>query len=319
MIDKPTLYLVIPCYNEEEMLPISSRKIEAKLNEMIKTGTIGHRSKILLVNDGSKDNTQTIIEQLHAENTVFEGVKLSKNFGHQNAVLAGLMTAKDRADCMVSMDADLQDDINVLDKMIEEYKNGAHIVYGVRSSRKTDTVFKRGTAEMFYKLMKTMGVDLVFNHADYRLMSSRAVNELSGFTEANLFLRGIVRLIGFKEAFVYYERKEREAGETKYPLKKELSFAIDGITSFSVKPLRLIAVGGFIIFLISLIAIFWVFIRHFVDPTIDIGWPSVICSIWIIGGIQILCIGILGEYIGKIYSETKHRPRYIIEWDSEKE
>ena len=307
-----TLYVVVPCYKEEEVLPETSKRLKAKLTALIAQGKISPRSRILFVNDGSKDRTWPIIEELHAQDRIFSGVNLSRNRGHQNALLAGLMTSVQYADMMVSMDADLQDDIDAMDKMIDAYHEGCDVVYGVRSSRKTDSFFKRFTAESFYKLMKAMGVDIVFNHADYRLMSRRAVEGLSQFKEVNLFLRGIVPQIGYSWTTVEYERAKRFAGESKYPLKKMLSFAFDGITSFSVKPLRLILFLGGVIFALSLVMLLWTLIRWIAGATVS-GWASLMCSIWMIGGIQLLALGVIGEYMGKVYSEAKARPRFIIE------
>ena len=307
-----TLYVVVPCYKEEEVLPETSKRLKAKLTALIAQGKISPRSRILFVNDGSKDRTWPIIEELHAKERIFSGVNLSRNRGHQNALLAGLMTAVQYADMMVSMDADLQDDIDAMDRMIDAYHEGYDVVYGVRSSRKTDSFFKRFTAESFYKLMKAMGVDIVFNHADYRLMSRRAVEGLSQFKEVNLFLRGIVPQIGYSWTTVEYERAKRFAGESKYPLKKMLSFAFDGITSFSVKPLRLILFLGAVIFALSLVMLLWTLIRWIAGATVS-GWASLMCSIWMIGGIQLLALGVIGEYMGKVYSEAKARPRFIIE------
>ena len=307
-----TLYVVVPCYKEEEVLPETSKRLKAKLTALIAQGKISPRSRILFVNDGSKDRTWPIIEELHASDRIFSGVNLSRNRGHQNALLAGLMTAVQYADMMVSMDADLQDDIDAMDRMIDAYHKGYDVVYGVRSSRKTDSFFKRFTAESFYKLMKAMGVDIVFNHADYRLMSRRAVEGLADFKEVNLFLRGIVPQIGYSWTTVEYERAKRFAGESKYPLKKMLSFAFDGITSFSVKPLRLILFLGAVIFALSLIMLLWTLVKWIAGATVS-GWASLMCSIWMIGGIQLLALGVIGEYMGKVYSEAKARPRFIIE------
>ena len=307
-----TLYVVVPCYKEEEVLPETSKRLKAKLTALIAQGKISPRSRILFVNDGSKDRTWPIIEELHASDRIFSGVNLSRNRGHQNALLAGLMTAVQYADMMVSMDADLQDDIDAMDRMIDAYHEGYDVVYGVRSSRKTDSFFKRFTAESFYKLMKAMGVDIVFNHADYRLMSRRAVEGLADFREVNLFLRGIVPQIGYSWTTVEYERAKRFAGESKYPLKKMLAFAFDGITSFSVKPLRLILFLGAVIFALSLVMLLWTLIRWIAGATVS-GWASLMCSIWMIGGIQLLALGVIGEYMGKVYSEAKARPRFIIE------
>ena len=307
-----TLYVVVPCYKEEEVLPETAKRLKAKLTALIAQGKISPRSRILFVNDGSKDRTWPIIEELHARDRIFSGVNLSRNRGHQNALLAGLMTAVQHADLMVSMDADLQDDIDAMDKMIDAYHEGYDVVYGVRASRKTDSFFKRFTAESFYKLMKAMGVDIVFNHADYRLMSRRAVEGLADFREVNLFLRGIVPQIGYAWTTVEYDRAKRFAGESKYPLKKMLSFAFDGITSFSVKPMRLILVLGAVIFVLSLLMLLWALVEWVSGKTVS-GWASLICSIWMIGGIQLLALGVIGEYMGKVYSEAKARPRFIIE------
>ncbi len=308
------LYIVVPCYNEEAVLPETSKRLLEKYKGLTEEKLISEESRIVFVNDGSKDSTWEIISRLHDENIIFSGINLSKNKGHQNAVMAGLMTVKDRCDIAITLDADLQDDINAIDEMVKKYHSGNDVVYGVRSSRKTDTFFKRFTAESFYKFMKIMGVDVVFNHADFRLMSNRVLDALSEYKEFNLFLRGIIPQIGFKSDCVYYERHERFAGESKYPLKKMLSFAVDGITSFSVKPLKIIANTGIIISALSIIAFLWVFIGHFVSNSATaLGWPSIMCSIWFLGGLQIFFLGIIGEYIGKIYSEAKGRPRYVIQ------
>lgn len=306
------LYIVVPCYNEEEVLPETSKRLKAKVESLIANGMVSASSRILFVDDGSKDKTWQLISDLHKSDDLFSGIKLAHNKGHQNALLAGLMTAKEYADIVISMDADLQDDINVVDQFITEYNNGSDIVYGVRSSRKTDTAFKRSTALAYYRILEKMGVDIVYNHADYRLMSKRALNALEQFKEVNLFLRGIVPIIGYKTSIVEYERSERFAGESKYPLKKMLAFAIDGITSFSVKPIRMITSLGFIIFLLSLLMLLYSIVIKIIGFA-DSGWASIICSIWMIGGIQLLSLGIIGEYIGKIYNETKSRPRFIIE------
>lgn len=308
---KDILYLVIPCYNEEEVLPITAKSLLIKINTMIENELISQDSKILFVNDGSKDKTWSIIEDLHSENNIFSGINLSRNRGHQNALLAGLMTAKEVADVTISLDADLQDDVDVIDKFVEQYYDGSDIVYGVRSSRETDTFFKRTTALTFYKLMRTLGVDMVYNHADYRLMSKRALEGLSQFKEVNLFLRGMVPLVGFRSSVVEYKRHERFAGESKYPLKKMITFALDGITSLSIKPIRIITGFGFFIFFFSFIALAYTFIVKFFGKTVT-GWTSLTLSIWLIGGIQLLSLGVIGEYIGKIYNETKQRPRFII-------
>lgn len=306
------LYLVIPCYNEEEVLNDTASELTKKMNKLIEDKKISKKSKIMFVNDGSKDHTWDIICKLHEENSLISGVCLSRNKGHQNALLAGLMTAKEYADITISMDADLQDDINVIDTMIEENDKGANIVYGVRSSRKKDTFFKKHTAQAFYKLMKFFGVDIIYNHADCRLMDKVSLDALSEFKEVNLFLRGIVPLIGYKTSVAYYERGKRMKGESKYPLKKMISFAIDGITSFSVKPLRLIFSIGLIILIISVGIMIYSLIIKLTGNAVA-GWTFLTISIWFIGGLQMLSIGIIGEYIGKIYNETKARPRYIID------
>ena len=300
------LYVVVPCYNEEAVLPETTRRLGEKLHAMMAAGSISADSRVMFVDDGSRDRTWELIEQAHAQDELFTGAKLSRNRGHQNALLAGLMTAKDCADMVISMDADLQDDINAMDKFVEEYYAGHDIVYGVRSSRATDTAFKRLTGEGFYKVMRKLGVEIVNNHAEYRLMSRRALEALSKYDERNLFLRGIVPLLGYPAAIVPYERAERFAGETKYPLKKMLSFAIEGITSFSVKPLTFITWLGILIMAISALAMI-------IGAIAGGGLSLVACSIWLMGGIQLLCTGVLGEYIGKIYSEVKRRPRYFIE------
>ncbi|OUQ26602.1 glycosyltransferase [Lachnoclostridium sp. An131] len=312
MTGNDILYLVIPCYNEEAVLPETARQLLEKMNSMFERGMISRESRIMFVNDGSKDKTWEIIEELHRSNPIYSGVKLSRNKGHQNALLAGLMTAKEKADMTISLDADLQDDVDVIDKMVEKYYEGNDVVYGVRSARKTDTFFKKFTAQGFYKIMQAMGVEIVYNHADYRLMSRRALEGLAQFKEVNLFLRGIVPLIGYRSDVVTYERHERFAGESKYPLKKMLAFATDGITSFSIKPIRLITTFGILIFGISLLMLLYSLIVHFMGKTVA-GWTSMIISIWAIGGLQLLAIGVVGEYIGKIYLETKERPKYIIE------
>ena len=306
------LMVVIPCYNEEEVLPETSKRLIAKMHSLMEKGLITEDSKVLLVNDGSKDRTWEMITELHKENPLFEGVKLSRNRGHQNALLAGLMTARNRCDISISMDADLQDDMDAMDRFIEKFNEGCEIVYGVRNKRETDTWFKRETALFFYRLMKGLGVDITYNHADYRLMSNRALNALAEFKEVNLFLRGLAPLVGFQSDVVYYDRSERFAGESKYPLKKMLAFAIDGITSFSVKPLRLITSVGFVIFVVSLFMLLYALIAWITGNTVA-GWTSMLGSIWLIGGIQLLSLGVIGEYVGKIYNETKHRPRFIID------
>lgn len=306
------LYLVIPCYNEEEVLPETSARLKEKMNDLIERQKIDQKSRVIFVNDGSKDSTWRIISDLHNEDKLFGGINLSRNRGHQNALLAGLLTVKKFADMVISMDADLQDDINAIDEMIDKYLNGIDIVYGVRSSRQKDTFFKKATAEGFYKVMNTMGANTVFNHADYRLMSKRALEGLAQYGEVNLFLRGIVPMIGYPTDVVYYERGERFAGESKYPLGKMLSFAIEGITSLSTKPIRMITGMGFFIFLVSIGMLIYSLIRHFMGATI-VGWTTLMVSVWAIGGLILLSLGVVGEYIGKIYLETKARPRFIIE------
>ena len=307
-----TLYVVVPCYKEEAVLPETSRRLKEKLLKLMEEGKIAENSRVLFVNDGSRDRTWEIIAELHHGDKLFSGVNLSRNRGHQYALLAGLMTAVQHADMIVSMDADLQDDINAMDAMIDAYHKGYDIVYGVRSSRKKDTFFKRFTAEGYYHLLQKMGVDIVFNHADYRLMSRRAVEGLAQFKEENVFLRGIVPQIGYPWTTVEYERAERFAGESKYPLKKMLAFAFDGITSFSLKPVRLILLLGAVIFALSLVMLVWTLVDWVLGNTVS-GWASLMSSIWMIGGIQLLSLGVIGEYIGKIYAESKRRPRYIIE------
>lgn len=306
------LMVVIPCYNEEEVLPETSKRLVEKMDSLKAKGYITEDSRVLLVNDGSRDRTWEIICDLHKQNPMFEGVKLSRNRGHQNALLAGLMTARNRCDISISMDADLQDDMDAMDRFIEKYNEGCEIVYGVRNKRETDTFFKRETALMFYRLMKGLGVDITYNHADYRLMSNRALNGLFEFKEVNLFLRGLAPLVGYQSDVVYYDRAERFAGESKYPLKKMLAFAIDGITSFSVKPLRLITTVGMVIFVISLFMLLYALVSWITGNTVT-GWTSTLASIWMIGGIQLLCLGVIGEYVGKIYNESKARPRFIID------
>lgn len=306
------LFVVLPCYNEEEVLGETSKRLLELYGKMISEGTVSPESKIVFVDDGSRDRTWEIISGLCEQNNIYRGVKLAHNAGHQNALLGGLMTVKDECDCAVSIDADLQDDINVIPEMVKKFDNGCDVVYGVRSERKTDSFFKRTTAQGFYKFMAMMGVDVVYNHADYRLMSRRALNDLESFKEVNLFLRGLVPLIGYKSDSVYYERAERFAGESKYPLKKMLSFAFDGITSFSVKPIKVLWSMGLIVCVAAVIAAIYTLVSKFFGYTSD-GWASLMCSIWFLGGVQLVSIGIIGEYIGKIYKESKARPRYIIE------
>lgn len=306
------LYLAIPCYNEEEVLRDSAGKLLNKYDNMMAEGKITSDSKIVFIDDGSKDKTWSIIKELHNENPVFQGIKLSRNRGHQNALLCGLMTLKDKADAVISIDADLQDDINVFDEMVQKYEEGCDVVYGVRSKRETDTFFKRFTAEAFYKILNKMGAKVIFNHADFRLMSKRALEAFSQYKETNIFLRGMVPLIGYKSDIVTYERSERLAGESKYPLKKMLALAWEGITSLSIQPIRMITWLGGIVFTVSIIMIIYCLVSFFFGLA-ETGWASILCSIWAIGGLQLLSIGIIGEYIGKIYLETKQRPRFIVD------
>ncbi len=308
----PTVYFVIPCYNEEEVLPETKKRLLEKLERMMGDGLADENSRILFVDDGSRDKTWELISRYHEENRLISGVKLAHNRGHQNALLAGLMTAKEYADCAISLDADLQDDIEVLDQFVRKYEEGCEVVYGVRNKRETDTFFKRFTAESFYRVMQKLGVDVVFNHADYRLMGKRALDALSDYREINLFLRGIVPLIGFRSDYVYYDRHERFAGESKYPLKKMIHFALEGITSFSVKPLKLISNLGILISVLSVFGLLYALISYLVGVAVP-GWTAIVGSIWLLGGIQLLCIGVVGGYIGKIYSEVKGRPRFLVE------
>ena len=307
----PVLYIVIPCYNEQEVLPVTSGMFLEKINSLIEKGRVAPESRVVFVNDGSKDNTWNIIQELAKSDEHFEGVCLSRNRGHQNALLGGLMTVKDRCDITISIDCDGQDDINAMDAMVDAYWDGCEVVYGVRSKRDTDTFFKRFTAECFYKLMNWMGAQVVFNHADYRLMSSRVLNEFANFKEVNIFLRGMVPLVGFKSTSVYYERAERIAGESHYPLKKMLALAFDGITSLSVKPIRLITGFGALVSVISFVGVIWAVVEAILGSTVA-GWASTTSIVCFMGGIQLLCLGVIGEYIGKIYLETKQRPRFII-------
>ncbi len=308
---KPILYIVIPCYNEEEVLPITSSLFLSKLNELISQEKIAESSRIMFVNDGSKDNTWGIINELSQQDSHFIGICQSRNRGHQNAVLAGLMEAKDHCDITISIDCDGQDDINAMDDMVDAYLDGCEIVYGVRSKRDTDTMFKRTSAGGFYRLMNWLGAEVIYNHADYRLISSRALQELASFKEVNLFLRGLVPLVGFKSTCVYYERTERLAGKTHYSFRKMLGLALDGITSLSIRPIRIITVLGIVIALLSFIGVIWAIVSALIGSTVS-GWASTICIICFMGGIQLLCLGVIGEYVGKTYLETKARPRYII-------
>ena len=316
MLEK--LYIVIPCYNEEEMLPITAKALLEKMQELVSEEKIHPDSKVMFVDDGSKDKTWEIITKLYGAIPYFTGVKLSRNKGHQNALLAGMNTAVNYADIIISMDADLQDDINAIDGFLEKRAQGCEIVYGVRSSRDKDTQFKRGTARGYYKLLSKMGVEITYDHADYRLMSKKAVLALAEFKEVNLFLRGLVPMVGFKSDTVKYVRNERQAGESKYPLKKMISFAIEGITSLSIKPIRFITFLGFFIFFVSIIMLIRFLITWAIGNAVP-GWSTIVISIWAIGGLQLLSIGVIGEYIGKIYLETKARPKYIIETNLEEE
>lgn len=308
----PVLYIVVPCYNEQEVLRDTTEKLIKKLFFLIRENKISNKSRIMYVDDGSKDETWQIVEKLHSKSEYISGVKLTRNRGHQNALYGGLMQAKDRADIVISIDADLQDDIDAIDKMIDKYAQGYDVVYGVRSKRETDTFFKRFTAEAFYKILSLFGAEVVFNHADYRLMSKRALEALSQYNEVNLFLRGMVPMIGYKTAQVTYERSERLAGESKYPLKKMLALAWEGITSLSIKPIRFVTSIGVLVFAVSIILLIYSFVSYLLGNTVP-GWTSLAVSVWAIGGLQLLAIGIIGEYLGKVYLETKQRPRYIVE------
>lgn len=307
----PTLFIVIPCYNEEEVLPITAPMFLNKLLSLVQAGKIADASRIMFVNDGSRDRTWEIISELSRSDEHYIGISQSRNRGHQNAVLAGLMEARGKCDITISVDCDGQDDINAMDKMVDAYADGCDVVYGVRSSRETDTFFKRSTAQGFYKFLSLMGAEVVYNHADYRLISARALDALSEFHEVNLFLRGMVPLVGFKSTSVEYSRSERIAGESKYPLKKMIALAVDGITSLSVKPLRMIMSFGLTVALISFIGVIWAIVAAICGDTVA-GWASTTCIVCFVGGVQLICMGIIGEYVGKIYMETKARPRYII-------
>lgn len=306
-MDKPVLYIVVPCYNEEEVLPETAKRLKAKLESLMERGRIAPESRAMFVNDGSRDRTWELIGELHRSDPIFSGVNLTRNRGHQNALLAGLMTARERCDAAISMDADLQDDIDAVDAMVDRYLEGCDIVYGVRSSREKDTFFKRFTAESFYRLMNALGAQTVFNHADYRLMSRRALEGLEQFREVNLFLRGVVPMIGYTTATVEYERGERFAGESKYPLKKMLAFAWEGITSLSTRPIRCVTALGALLLLAAVVMLI-----AFLAAGALTGWSGVLCSVWAVGGLILLCLGVIGEYIGKIYLETKQRPRFLI-------
>ncbi len=307
----PRLIIVVPCYNEQEVLPLTAPLFLEKLTSLAAAGKISENSRVMFVNDGSKDSTWELIEKLSREDKHYIGISQSRNRGHQNAVLAGLMEAKDICDITISIDCDGQDDINAMDKMVEEYLNGCEIVYGVRSSRKTDSFFKRNTARGFYRLMNFMGAEVVYDHADYRLVSSRVLKEFENFREVNLFLRGMFPLVGFRSTSVYYERNERMAGRSHYPLAKMLNLAFDGITSLSIKPIKMIFGLGMVIAVLSFIGVIWAVVEHFIGNTVG-GWASTVCIICFLSGIQLISIGVIGEYIGKIYMEVKQRPRYII-------
>ena len=314
----PILYMVIPCYNEQKVLPITSKLFLEKISQLKEAQKIHDNSKVFLVNDGSKDDTWNLILQLSKDYKEIEGISLSRNRGHQNAVLAGLMEVKEKCDITITIDCDGQDDINAIDQMVDAYLDGCEVVYGVRSSRTTDTFFKRITAEGYYKLLQSMGAEVVFNHADYRLLSSRVLQELEKFKEVNIYLRGMVPLVGFKSTAIYYERKERYAGESHYPLKKMLALAFDGITSLSIKPIRMIMGLGMLIAILSFSGVIWSVVVRFSGNAVS-GWASMTSLICFLGGIQLICLGVIGEYIGKIYMETKARPRYIIGERTDKE
>ncbi|MDK2808437.1 MAG: polyisoprenyl-phosphate glycosyltransferase [Clostridiales bacterium] len=308
----PLLWVVIPCFNEEQVLPETSKRLAQVMRSLVEQGKIDPESKIVYVDDGSKDNTWKLIEEMHHADAMFMGIHLSRNFGHQNALLAGLMTAKEHADISISMDADLQDDIGVIEKFVALYQEGNEVVYGVRKSRDGDTFFKKHSAQQFYKFMSFLGVELVYNHADCRLLGKRALEALSQYPEVNLFLRGMVPQLGYRHTTVEYERGKRYAGESKYPLKKMLRFAFEGITSFSIKPIRFITMTGVFFLGICIVLIIYFLIRYFTHNTVS-GWTSTVMSIWTLGSIQLISIGTIGEYIGKTYLETKHRPKYIID------
>jgi glycosyltransferase involved in cell wall biosynthesis len=308
----PVLYIVVPCYNEEEALPFSSKRLKELLNDLTEKGLALPESRIALVDDGSKDKTWAVISELHAKDERFEGVKLAHNAGHMNALWAGMTMVQDKCDCLVTIDADLQDDVNAIYGFLESYRAGADVVYGVRSNRDTDTAFKRMTAQGFYKMMKLMGVETVYNHADYRLLSRRAVKALLGFGEVNMFLRGMVPMLGFQTATVYYERGARVAGESKYPLKKMLGLAVDGVTSFSNKPIRYVTLVGFLCALLGIVMAIYAIVTRIAGHTVE-GWASLMMSVWLIGGIQLIAMGMIGEYIGKIYMEVKRRPKFILD------
>ena len=315
----PVLWIVIPCYNEQEVLPITAPMFLEKINQLVSAGKITDDSRILFVNDGSKDDTWNIIEKLSKENVHYIGISQSRNRGHQNAVLAGLMEAKDKCDITISIDCDGQDDINAMDEMVDAYLDGCEVVYGVRKSRDKDTWFKRSTAQGFYKLMNSMGAEVVYNHADYRLVSARVLEHFADFREVNIFLRGMFPLVGFKSTSVYYDREERLAGKSHYPLRKMLGLAFDGITSLSIQPIRIISGLGIFFSIVGFIGVIWAVIVKLIGYSVD-GWASTMCIVAFLGGLQLLSLGVIGEYVGKTYMETKHRPRYIISdrtWDED--
>lgn len=314
---RPILYIVVPCYNEEEVLPVTSKIFADKIKELVAQEKISHESRVLFVDDGSKDETWDIITKLSEEDDVFKGISLSRNRGHQNALLAGMMESKEFCDIVITIDCDGQDDVNAMNEMVDEYLDGCEIVYGVRSNRDSDKFFKKVTAQGFYKFLSAMGAEVVYNHADYRLVSKRVLDEFADFKEVNMYLRGMFPLVGFKSTSVYYERNERLAGKSHYPLGKMVKLAVDGVTSLSIKPIRVITSLGMLIALISFIGVIWSIVMRCLGETIS-GWSSMVCIVCFIGGIQLICLGVIGEYIGKIYLEVKGRPRYIIEnrtWD----
>ncbi len=317
MEKKPVLYIIVPCYNEEEVLPETASRLTALTDDLVSENQIDAASRILFVDDGSRDRTWMLIEALSGQAARVEGLKLAHNAGHQNALWAGMMSVRGKADAIVTIDADLQDDIQAIRGFLEKYREGCEVVYGVRSKRETDTVFKRTTAQGFYRLMQKMGVDMVYNHADYRLLGRRALDALSEFGEENMFLRGMVPLVGFKSAEVTYERGERFAGESKYPLKKMIAFAIEGITSFSIKPVRWVALIGMVFALLGAVMAMYALISLLCGHVVP-GWTSIMVSIWIIGGVQLIALGLIGEYVGKVYKEVKHRPKFIVETYIEK-
>ena len=309
---QPTVYLAIPCYNEEAALPETARRLREKFDALLAEGKVSPASRICFIDDGSKDGTWALIEALHRENRVFSGLKLSRNRGHQNALLCALMTLCDRADCVISMDADLQDDINAMDEMLQKFSEGCDVVYGVRLDRRTDSALKRFTAEGYYRLLRCMGAEVVFNHADYRLLSRRALQALSQYGESNVYLRGLVPMLGYQSGTVYYARGERVAGESKYPLKKMLALAWEGITSLTMKPIRIVTAVGVLVTLVGL-AVFVLLLVRLCAGLTQPAWGLPVASVWTVGGLQLLAAGVIGEYVGKTYLEAKHRPRYFVE------